>query len=227
MTSKDKSARQTTEFRQAALIDAVLRLAARRNPSGITTGDLAQAVGITQAAVFRHFDSKEAIWLATMAWVTRTLMAQLHAAAGLAGDGLAAPHQPANDARPDAMAALRAVFMAHVDFVTCHPGVPRIIFQELQQPQDTAVKASVRQLMQQYRLLVMRLLTLAQSEHLIAPSADLQSASVLFLGSVQGLVMQSLTSGDAAAMALAAPGVFAIFERGLRADGPIYSQGTP
>ncbi len=223
MTFKEKTSKQTTEFRQAALIEAVLKLAARRNPSDITTGDLAQAVGITQGAVFRHFDSKEAIWLATMAWVTRTLISQLHAAAGLAGDGLTAPHT----APADALAALRAVFMAHVDFVTCHPGVPRIIFQELQQPQDTAVKASVRQLMQQYRLLVMRLLTLAQSEHLIAPSADLQSASVLFLGSVQGLVMQSLTSGDAAAMALAAPGVFAIFERGLRADCHIFSQGTP
>jgi AcrR family transcriptional regulator len=220
MDTKGKSSKQATEFRQAALVDAVLRLAARRNPSGITTGDLAQAVGITQGAVFRHFDSKEAIWLATMAWVTRTLMAQLHTAAGLDGDD-------AQATPPNALAALRAVFMAHVDFVTQHPGVSRIIFQELQQPQDTAVKASVRQLMQQYRSLVVRLLNLAKLNNLIAASADVQSASVLFLGSIQGLVMQSLTSGDVASMAPQAAGVFAIFERGLRADYQIYPQGTP
>ena len=219
MAAYEKSSKQATEFRQAALIEAVLKLAARRNPSGITTGDLAQAVGITQGAVFRHFDSKEAIWLATMAWVNRTLMNQLHTAAGLDANELAAP--------ADAIAALRAVFMAHVDFVTQHPGVPRIIFQELQQPQDTAIKASVRQLMQQYRMLVMHLLTLAKENKLIAASADLQSASVLFLGSIQGLVMQSLTSGDVASMRLQAPGVFALFQRGLRADSQVDFQGTP
>lgn len=219
MQIKEKTSKQATEFRQAALIDAVLKLAARRNPSGITTGDLAQAVGITQGAVFRHFDSKEAIWLATMAWVNRTLMEQLHTAADLDPIGQTVP--------ADAMAALRAVFMAHVDFVTMHPGVPRIIFQELQQPQDTAIKASVRQLMQQYRGLVLHLLALAKSNNLIAASADTQSASVLFLGSIQGLVMQSLTSGDVATMALQAPGVFAIFERGLRAESHVEFQGTP
>ncbi len=219
MTFKEKTSKQATEFRQAALIEAVLKLAARRNPSGITTGDLAQAVGLTQGAVFRHFDSKEAIWLATMAWVNRTLMDQLRTAAGLDADGLAAP--------ADAMVALRAVFMAHVDFVTQHPGVPRIIFQELQQPQDTAIKASVRQLMQQYRALVMQLLDLAKSNNLIAASADLQSASVLFLGSIQGLVMQSLTSGDVDSMRLQAPGVFALFQRGLCADSQVNFQGTP
>ena len=219
MAAYEKSSKQATEFRQAALIEAVLKLAARRNPSGITTGDLAQAVGITQGAVFRHFDSKEAIWLATMAWVNRTLMNQLHTAAGLDANELAAP--------ADAIAALRAVFMAHVDFVTQHPGVPRIIFQELQQPQDTAIKASVRQLMQQYRMLVMHLLTLAKENNLIAASADLPSASVLFLGSIQGLVMQSLTSGDVASMRLQAPGVFALFQRGLRADSQVDFQGTP
>ncbi len=219
MTQSEKTAKQATEFRQAALIDAVLRLAAKRNPSGITTGDLAQAVGITQAAVFRHFDSKEAIWLATMAWINRTLMTQLHSAAGLAGNSTAAP--------ADAMAALQAVFMSHVDFVTEHPGVPRIIFQELQQPQDTAVKASVRQLMQQYRTLVMQLLNLAKEANLIAANTDLKSASVLFLGSIQGLVMQSLTSGDVASMRLQAPGVFALFQRGLRADPDENFQGNP
>ena len=30
--------------------------------------------------------------------------------------------------------ALEAVFQAHVDFVIAHPGVPRVIFHELQQP---------------------------------------------------------------------------------------------
>ncbi len=68
------SLRQTTDIRQASLIEAALRLAAQRSPSGITTGDLAAAVGITQGAVFRHFPSKDAIWIAVIDWVAVNLM---------------------------------------------------------------------------------------------------------------------------------------------------------
>ena len=205
-----KSVKQSTEIRQAGLVDAALRLAAERSPADITTGDLAQAVGITQGAVFRHFSNKEAVWLAVLDWTADTLMRRLQMAAD------------AELAKPDKLAplaALKAVFMAHVDFVVAHPGVPRVIFQELQHAQDTALKARVRGLMQQYRTLLMGVLERAQVQGLLAPGSDLQAAGVLFVGSIQGLVMQSLISGEVRAMAQQAPAVFTIYLRGLAATG--------
>ena len=161
MKEPGKRTRQATEIRQAHLLEAALDLAAVRSPSGITTGELARAVGISQGAVFRHFPSKEAIWLAAMDWATQTLMQQLR----LAADPEASP-----------LVALKAVFMAHVDFVIAHSGVPRIIFQELQQAQDTPMKASVRSLMQQYRQLLVGLLQRAREQGQLAPGVDLQAA---------------------------------------------------
>ena len=220
-----KSPKQRTEVRQAELVEAALRLAAQRSPADITTGELALAVGITQGAVFRHFASKEAIWLAALDWVTQTLIDRLQSAAQAAFDAeAAAPRHSSNrsgmvthGAESPALAALQAVFMAHVDFVTEHPGVPRVIFQELQQPGDSALKASVRRLLQQYRQLLIQLLTQAQADGTIAQSTDIESAAVLFIGAVQGLVMQSLVSGNILDMARQAPGVFAMFQRGLLA----------
>lgn len=206
METPAKSGKQSTEIRQAALVAAALRLAAQRSPADITTGELAQVVGITQGAVFRHFASKEALWLAVLDWTAGTLMRRLEAAADAE---LATPDQFAP------LAALQAVFMAHVDFVVAHPGVPRVIFQELQHAQDTALKARVRGLMQRYRKLLMGLLEQAQAQRLLAPGSDLQAAAVLFIGSIQGLVMQSLISGDVYAMAQQAPAVFTIYLRGL------------
>lgn len=203
MTPLPKRPKQATALRQASLVEAALQLAALRSPAGITTADLAQAVGITQGAVFRHFASKEAIWLAVLDWTADTLMARLQAAA--------------QTASADPLAALQAVFMAHVDFVVAYPGVPRVIFQELQHAQDTALKARVRSLMQQYRTLVLGLLQRAQAQRLLAPGTDLQAAAVLFLGSVQGLLMQALISGQVEGMATQAAGVFSIYLRGLRA----------
>ena len=210
MQLMNRSPKQATEVRQANLVLAALQLAARRSPADITTTDLAQAVGITQGAVFKHFASKDAIWLAAMDWVTQALMDKLNAAATQAQTGDAAW----------TMDALRAVFMAHVDFVVAHPGVPRLIFQELQHPDDTPLKARVRELMASYRTLLMRLLVQAKQHNCIAPSTDLTSAAVLFIGSIQGLVMQSLISGDVPAMVQQAKGVFAIYQRGLLNHAP-------
>ena len=206
MSQTIKRPKQATQVRQAGLVEAALLLAAQRNPAGITTGDLAQAVGITQGAVFRHFPSKEAIWLAVLAWATDTLVARLQAAA-------ASEMARADAARP--LVALQAVFIAHVDFVVSHPGVPRVVFQELQHPQETALKMAVRTLMQRHRALVLELLHSAQEQNLLAPQTDLPSAAVLFLGSVQGLVMQSLVSGQVGAILAQAPAVFTIYLRGI------------
>lgn len=194
------SSKQPTQTRQAELMAAALALAALRSPATVTTTELAQAVGITQGAVFRHFESKEAIWLAVMDQVSETLLARLREAA-------AAHAQP--------LPALQAVFMAHVDFVVEHPGVPRLIFQELQQPQDTALKARVRRLMHEYRLLLTRLLQQAQDLQVLQPGTNLQAAAVLFMGSVQGLVMQSLLSGQVDAMRAQAPAVFQLLQQAV------------
>ena len=212
MEIQDKPLKQRTEMRQASLVEAALLLAAQRSPAEITTADLARAVGISQGAVFKHFASKEAIWLAVLDWVAETLMTRLHTAAAGA-DRAALP-------------ALRAVFLAHVDFVMVYPGVPRLVFQELQNPGDTAVKSRVRALMQRYRQLLLAVLQHAKTQQALRPEVNLQAATVLFVGSVQGLVMQALLADDVHAIGAQAPGVFAILQHGLQCQ-PNDFQGPP
>jgi TetR/AcrR family transcriptional regulator len=200
------SPRFATDIRQASLVEAALRLAALRSPADITTGDLARAVGLTQGAVFRHFPSKEAVWLAVVDWVAENLLDRLNAAAQA--------HDVQSTAR-NPLAALQAVFIAHVEFVVANPGVPRVIFLELQQANETPLKLAVRALMQRYRGVVMGLLQTAREQGLLRADADLPAAAVLFLGSVQGLVMQSLLSGQVDMMTAQAPGVFTHYLRGI------------
>lgn len=207
MTTPTKRPKLATEVRQASLVDAALQLAAQRSPAEITTTDLAHAVGITQGAVFRHFANKEAIWLAALDWTSDMLIARLQTASAIAKAG--------TTTQADPLLSLQSVFMAHVGFVIEYPGVPRIIFQELQHAQDTLLKASVRALMQRYRFLVINLLQDAKERGLLAKDLDLSAAAVLFMGSVQGLVMQSMLTGQVQAMATQAPGVCAIYLRGI------------
>ena len=56
---------------QTKILNAAQRLFAQRGYGGTTTRDLAQAAGVAEGTLFRHFDSKKAILVevATQGWV--------------------------------------------------------------------------------------------------------------------------------------------------------------
>jgi len=189
-----------TEQRQSSLVAAALALAAQRSPADITTAELAAAVGLSQAAVFRHFPSKEALWLAVMDWVHAHLMADLQAAS--------------QQATP--LQALRAVVLAHAAFVAQYPGVPRLVFQELQHPQPTPLKEQVGALMQSYRSLIRTLLQHAADSNSIAPESIETRAETLFLGCIQGLAMQAMLANDPSLVTAQAPALVDVVLTGLR-----------
>lgn len=200
MQSTPARIRFPTEARQTGIVTAVLALAAQRSPASITTGDIAGVLGLTQGAVFKHFPSKDAIWLAVMAWVEVNLYAAL---------------ERAEHEAPSAWEGLQAVFMAHVRFVVEHPGVPRLIFSELQQADDTPVKAQVRRLLGRYRELLLRLLTAAEQGGRLRGGVDKAAAASLFIGTIQGLVMQSMLAGSCEHMAAEAGRAFVLYQRAI------------
>jgi AcrR family transcriptional regulator len=187
--------------RRAATVEAVIDLAAEQNPSDITTTAIAQRMGLTQGALFRHFPNKDAILQAVMSWVTERLLARVDKAA----EGVASP-----------LAALEATFMTHIDFVSEHPGVPRMLFGELQRAGETLPKRIVQTLTHHYSERLRRLLEAGKAQGELDTDLDVDAAIVLFIGTIQGLVMQSLLAGDATRIRRDAPGAFSIYRRGIR-----------
>lgn len=186
--------------RRAVTVESVVALAGSQNPSEITTAAIAKHMNLTQGALFRHFPNKEAIWQAVMEWVAEHLLARIDRSA----EGLESP-----------VAAMEAMFMSHVDFVSEHPGVPRMMFGELQRAESTAAKRMVQTLIKRYGERLQRLIERGKSSGELCPSLDNEAAAMLFIGTVQGLVMQSLLEGDVARIRRDAPRVFAIYRRGI------------
>ena len=87
------------------------------------------------------------------------------------------------------------MFMAHVKFIREFPGVPRLVFAELQQPDSSPVRQRVQQIMRRYRQMLAEILGKAKAARLIGSDVDVQAAAALFLGAIQGLVMQSMLGG--------------------------------
>lgn len=191
------------EERRAVTVEAVIALAGEKNPNDITTADIARQMHVTQGSLFRHFSTKDAIWQSVMEWVSERLMSRTDSAAR----GI-----------ESAVQALNAMFMAHVDFVTDHPGVPRMMFGQLQHAATTPAKRLAQMLIQRYSERIASRLEQGKASGEIAPEVDTRASAILFVGMLQGLVMQSLLSGDITHLRRDAPGVFAAFARGLRAD---------
>lgn len=187
--------------RRVVTVEAVIELTAQQNPGDITTAAIAKHMNLTQGALFRHFPSKDAIWQAVMEWVADRLLQRVDQAM----HGATSP-----------LLALEAVFMTHIEFVAAHPGVPRLLFGELQRAEDTPAKRMVRTLLRGYRERLSRLIDAGKAGGELATDVDTAAAVVAFIGSIQGLVMQSLLSGKARQMRADAPGAFAIYRRGIR-----------
>ncbi len=189
------------EDRRAVTVEAVVELAAEQNPSDITTAAIAKRMGLTQGALFRHFQNKDAIIQAVMQWVAERLLLRT---------------EKAVQAAPSPLAALEAMFMAHVEFVVEHPGVPRMLFGELQRAEQTAPKRMAQTLIRRYGERLHRLLEQGKACGELDAQLDTEASATLFIGTIQGLVMQSLLAGDVGRIRRDAPRVFAIYQRGIR-----------
>ncbi len=187
--------------RRAVTVEAVVELAAEQNPSDITTAAIAKRMGLTQGALFRHFVNKDAILQAVMEWVAERLLSRVDKAVQTASSPLA---------------ALEAMFMAHVEFIIEHPGVPRLLFGEMQRAEETGPKRMVQAFIRRYGERLRRLIEEGKACGEVDIAIDSEASSILFIGTIQALVMQSLLVGDLGRIRHDAPKVFAIYLRGIR-----------
>ena len=188
--------------RRAVTVEAVIELAAQQNPSEITTAAIAKHMSVTQGSLFRHFANKEAILESVINWVAKRLLARI---------------DTAMQGQDTALAALHAAFMTHIQFISDHPGVPRILFSELQRKESTAAKKLVTALLGQYRQRVQQTLEQGKQNQEFDTELNIEAAAQLFIGSIQGLVVQSVLLGTDFTMQQAAQDTFALYTRAIEA----------
>jgi len=187
--------------RREEIIRVTLELAAQQGVDDVTTQDMAQAMGLTQGAVFRHFPSKDAIWLAVMQWVRDRLMAVLSRAS-------AQGHDPLD--------ALQRMFFAHIDFIAGHPAIPRVLMSEHLHGRSTTLRQLVTEIMLGYEAKIAGLLADAQAQGLARADLDAHAAATLYIGMIQGLVLQTSILRSQRTLAAEAARTFPIFLQAIR-----------
>lgn len=185
------SGRQSAGERKTQIVAEVLRLADEIGPDRLSTTDVARAIGISQPAIFRHFPTKGALWLAVAEDVANRLQADWAAA-------------DAGASEPQAR--LRALIGAQLSAISATPALPSILFSRELQVDNPALRDVFRGLLGAYQ------------GRLVAAIRDLQATGDLrrdVSPEDVAILMTSLVQGIAIRWTLGARG-FSLVPEGLR-----------
>ena len=91
-----------------------------------------------------------------------------------------------------------------------------MLFSELQRGEDTAAKRKARALMARYGERLTALIEDGKSRGEIAAEVGTAAAVTQLVGTIQGLVIQSLLAGSPGRIRSGAPAAFALYRRGIR-----------
>lgn len=185
------SGRQSAEERKTQIVAEVLRLADEIGPDRLSTTDVARAIGLSQPAIFRHFPTKDALWLA----VAEDIADRLQGYWAAAEAGATGPH-----------ARLKALVGAQLSAICETPALPSILFSRELQVDNQALRDVFRGLLGAFQ------------GRLVAVIPDLQAAGDLkrdVSPEDVAILLTSLVQGVAIRWTLGARG-FALVPEGLR-----------
>ena len=185
------SGRQSAEERKSQIVAEVLRLVDEIGPDRLSTTDVARAIGLSQPAIFRHFPTKGALWLAVAEDIADRLQDRWTAAEA----GAAGPHD-----------RLRALIAAQLTAIAETPALPSILFSRELQVDNQALRDVFRGLLGVFQ------------GRLVAAIRDLQAVDELrqdISPEDIAILLTSLVQGIAIRWTLGARG-FSLVPEGLR-----------
>lgn len=167
--------RKSAQLRKAEIVAAVLDLADRIGPDRVTTGAAASAVGVSQAALFRHFPSKDAMWLAVTDHVAGELTTAWERA-------LAGTDEPID--------RLKTLMAAQLGQIAATPALPMLLFSRELNVGNDALRAAFRDLLMRFQALITAELTRGQDMDCLRRDLAPTDAAVLLISLVQGMAIR-------------------------------------
>ena len=164
--------------RRARAIQALLDLACSCAPEQISTAAIAERMGISHAALFRHFPSREALWAESVRWATSRLEEDL---LKIAADQTLAP-----------LERVKRLLLANAEFVCRHPGLLRMLLSELPRPGASPASEAAKAFGARLRASLTALLEQAAAAPQPSPPLPPAELAGLLLASCEGMMLQGL-----------------------------------
>lgn len=164
--------------RRAHAVRALLELAWATAPDEISTAAIAERMGVSHAALFRHFPTREALWTEAVRWATGELDRRFEAIAA--------------QRLPDPLEEVEALLAAHAEMVSARPGLLRMLFAELQRPATSPAREEGKAFTQRFRQRLAALIGQARDRGAVSAEVDPVELAALVVALYQGLMLQGL-----------------------------------
>ncbi len=171
--------------RQEEIIDRTLELVREMGIGGLTTRKIAAKVGFTEAALFRHYPTKQALLLALMDRLENLLVEPI---ARIAGDGAAG-----------AAERLERMVRHHTTVVRQFNSLPIILLAEASVSGHEALVDRMRAILGRYLSLLEEVVRAGQGRGEIISAIQPDCVAMLLLGAPAGLAIRHRLLPDAAA----------------------------
>jgi AcrR family transcriptional regulator len=190
--------------RQRQIVEVVLDLVAERGADSVSIQAIADRIGVTQPAIFRHFRDKQAIWSAVMEWLADNLR-QIHAIAEL-------------QSNESPTGVLRRMFLDHVRMIEHYPALAKVVFSDHLRLQFPSLQTRFAAIHDEYQVRVMDLIGRAKKQKLVPSSISNEGAATLYFCMVQGLGFQFSIARRPMRLTHEAGQIFALYLRAIGAQ---------
>lgn len=167
--------RKPAEDRKADIVEALLCLADRIGPDRLTTNDVAREVGVTQAAIFRHFPTKADLWSAVGEVIAQRLQEAWDQA-------IATNATPAD--------RLRSLIATQLRQIEAYPALPVILHSRELNVDNAILRDRFRGILVQYQTHLVAALDGMIADESISRHLDPADAAVLLTSLVQGMAIR-------------------------------------
>lgn len=167
--------RRSADSRKAEIVHAMLQLADELGPDRLTTQAVAQAVGLTQPGIFRHFPTKQDLWRAVAGHIAATMTEAWQTV-------LATQRAP-----QDRLAALIAVQLRQI---AANPAIPAILQSRELHSGNAALRAQFLALMARFQAILVETLAEGRKTGVFRPDIVPLDAAILLISLVQGLAIR-------------------------------------
>lgn len=174
--------RKSGEERKLEIVDTALRLADKVGPDRLSTEAIAKAIRLTQAAIFRHFPTKQDLWEAVAARI---------------GEKFLQRWQAIDDPIAPAPGKLKALITSQLKLIQSTPAIPAILLSRELHTKNARLRKIFYGMMEQFHGLIATFIREGQRSGDFRVDLDPHDAGLLVIGLVQGLVLRWSLSGRA------------------------------
>lgn len=159
--------RETSEIRRAQIKKAVLDIIAEEGLHSISSRNVAKRVGITDGAIFRHFESKREIIKSIMTDVQTELMVNLRSIVE-GGD--------------KAEARLYDFLHTHIKYLYEHKGIAVLLFSEAAHLNYKELRSQLHSILKEQKELIVKIIRDGVKEGTWRKKVNIDDASSLYMG---------------------------------------------